>query len=65
MVAAGAQGLGSCCLGAAAPALNSAEMRQHLGIPPVVTAVAPVVIGIPLANDGADEPHEPDVLTWT
>jgi nitroreductase len=64
MMAASAQGLGSRCVGAAAPALNSAEMRRDLGIPPVVTAVAPVVIGIPLASDVTDERHEPDVLTW-
>ena len=64
MLAAYGLGLGSCCVGAAASALNSAEMRRDLGIPPVVTAVAPVIIGVPLTHGVADERNEPDVLAW-
>ena len=65
MLAASALGLGSGCVGAAAAALNSLEMRRDLGIPPVVNAVAPVVIGVPLTPGDTEERYEPDVLTWT
>ena len=64
ILAASALGLGSGCVGAAAAALNSLEMRRDLGIPPVVTAVAPVVIGVPLTPADDEESYEPDVLTW-
>ena len=64
MLAASALGLASGCVGAAAAALNSLEMRRDLGIPPVVTAVAPVIIGVPLTPDDSEARYEPDVLTW-
>ena len=65
MLAASALGLGSSCIGAALPVLNSAEMRHELGIPPVVTAAASIVIGAPkLPIEGDEEPGEPDVLAW-
>ena len=65
MLAAGALGLGGCCIGAALPVLNSAEMRHELGLSPVVTAVAPIVIGAPKAPiEAEEEAREPDVLAW-
>ncbi|HEY7186827.1 MAG TPA: nitroreductase family protein [Vicinamibacterales bacterium] len=65
MLAASALGLGSRCIGAAVPALNSAEMRHELGLAPVVTAVAAIVIGAPkLPVEAEEEPREPDVLAW-
>jgi nitroreductase len=65
MLAASALGLGTCCIGAALPVLNSAEMRHELGLAPVVTAVAAIVIGTPkLPIEAEEEPCEPDVLVW-
>ena len=65
MLAASALGLGSRCVGTAVPLLNSAEMRYALGLPPVVTAVAPIIIGAPkLPLEAQEEPREPDVLAW-
>jgi hypothetical protein len=40
-------------------------MRHELGLPPVVTAVAPIIIGATkLPTNGDDEAREPDVLAW-
>ena len=64
MLAASALGLGSCCIGAAAGALNSAEMRLELGIPPVVTAVAPIIVGVPAQPATPVDRREPDIIAW-
>lgn len=64
MLAASALGLGSCCIGAAAGALNSAEMRFELGIPPTVTAVAPIVVGVPAHPATPVDRREPDIIAW-
>jgi hypothetical protein len=40
-------------------------MRHELGLAPVVTAVAAIVIGAPkLPVEAEEEPREPDVLAW-
>lgn len=64
MLAAGALGLGTCCIGAATAALNSAEMRLELAIPPVFSAVAPVVVGVPAGPSPPLERRVPDVIAW-
>jgi nitroreductase len=64
MLAASALGLASDPVGAAASALNTAEMRLALGIPPVTSAVAPVVLGVPATAGDAEERKEPDVIAW-
>jgi hypothetical protein len=64
MLAADALGLGSCCIGAAAPALNSAEMRLELAIPPALTPVAPIVVGVPAKPSPPLDRRVPDVIAW-
>jgi nitroreductase len=64
MLAAEALGLGTCCIGAASAALNTAEMRLELAIPPVFTAVAPIVVGVPAAPAPPLERRVPDVIAW-
>jgi nitroreductase len=64
MLAAAALGLGSCCIGAAAAALNSAEMRLELAIPPNVTAVAPIIVGVPAQPAAPVDRREPDIIAW-
>jgi len=64
MLAAAALGLGSCCIGAAARALNSAEIKTLLRMPDDVHAIAPIVVGIP---DGTAAPvprREPEIISW-
>jgi nitroreductase len=64
MLAAAALGLGTCCIGAATSALNSAEMRLELGIPPMITAVAPIVVGVPAAPSPSIDRRAADVIAW-
>lgn len=64
MLAASALGLGTCCIGAAVDALNTAEMRLELAIPPNLTAVAPIVIGVPAQPAGPIERRPADVIAW-
>ena len=64
MLAASALGLGTCCIGSALPVLNSPEVKTELHIPPDVSAVAPVVVGVP-AGPVAETPRkDPDILFW-
>jgi nitroreductase len=64
MLAATAEGLGSCCIGFALPALNTADLKRELGIPAEGAAVAAVIVGT--ARDAAPPvPRKPpQVLRW-
>jgi nitroreductase len=64
MLAASALGLGSCCIGAAAGALNTAEMRLELGMPPIMTAVAPIIVGVPAQPVTPVDRREPGIIAW-
>jgi nitroreductase len=64
MLAASALGLGTCCVGAAVDALNTADMRLELAIPPNLTAVAPIVVGIPARPAEPLERRLGDVIAW-
>lgn len=65
MLAACGMGLGSCVIGLAIEALNTPEWKARLDIPPDMTAVAPVILGIPA--HGGDPVHRPapHILSWT
>jgi len=64
MLAASALGLGTCCIGAAVEALNTAEMRLELAIAPNLTAVAAIALGVPAAPSGPLERRPADVIAW-
>ena len=64
MLAASALGLGTCCIGAAVDALNTAEMRLELAIPPNLTAVAPIVLGVAAAPAPPVDRRPADVIAW-
>jgi nitroreductase len=64
MLAAEALGLGTCCIGVATAALNSAEARLDLAIPPVFSAMAPIVVGVPARPAAPIERGAPDVIAW-
>jgi nitroreductase len=64
MLAASALGLGTCCIGSAVAALNTPDAKAELHIPAEVTAVVPIVVGVP-AGAGVDVPREePEILYW-
>ncbi len=64
MLAAYALGLGSCCIGSAASALNDPDIRTELGIPPDVTAIAPIIVGVPAGPVHPVTRAEPEIVCW-
>jgi len=64
MLAARAMGLGTCCIGLAMPVLNTAEVKQELGIPADVTAVAPIIVGVPSGPTAPVPRKAPEILRW-
>jgi nitroreductase len=64
MLAAFALGLGTCCIGSAVPALNTAEAKTEFGIPPDVDAIVPIIVGVP-SEPGVEVPRkDPHILHW-
>jgi nitroreductase len=65
MLAACAMGLGTCCIGFAVPVLNAPDVKRELGIPAEVTAVAPIIVGVPKGTTPPVPRKAPEVLRWT
>jgi nitroreductase len=63
MLAAQAQGLGSCWIGLSQPFLATPEGRALAQLPQNETPVAPLVVGRP-AQTGAPTPRQPVVARW-
>ena len=64
MLAACAMGLGTCCIGSAVGALNTADIKKELGIPPDVAAVAPIIVGVPREAAAPVSRKSPEILSW-
>jgi len=64
MLAAYGLGLGSCPIGFAVAMLNHPEVKAELGIPPEVTPIAPIIVGVPSAEGSPTPRKEPEILTW-
>jgi nitroreductase len=64
MLAACALGLGTCCIGFSIPVLNTPVVKQELGIPLDVTAVAPIIVGYPQGPTAPVPRKAPDILRW-
>jgi nitroreductase len=64
MLVAYAMGLGSCVIGFAVPALNTAKIKTELGIPPECVAIAPIIVGVPSGETPRTTRKEPDILAW-
>jgi nitroreductase len=65
MLAASALGLGTCCIGSAVPALNTADAKAELGIPLDVIAVVPIIVGVPSGSAAPVSRKDPEILHWT
>ena len=64
MLAACARGLGTCVIGFAVSALNMPEWKAELKIPVEMTAIAPVIVGVP-AGETPPVPRKPlEIVTW-
>lgn len=64
MLAAVAEGLGTCCIGLALKVLNTAEARRELGIPEGGSAVAAIIIGVPSGPTTKTARKPPEILRW-
>jgi nitroreductase len=64
MLAAYGLGLGSCPIGFAVAMLNHPEVKAELGIPPEVTPIAPIVVGVPSGEGSPTSRKDPDILSW-
>lgn len=64
MLAAHAQGLGTCWIGFSVAYLNSAEFKKEHGIPETYTAIAPIVAGYPGFRPSSYARKEPQILVW-
>ena len=64
LLAACAEGLGTCVIGFALAALNTAEVKHELGIPPEMTAVAPIIVGVPQGETPTTSRKAPRILRY-
>jgi nitroreductase len=64
ILAATAQGLGTCVIGFAVAALNTPDIKAALDIPADETAVAPIIVGVPKGETPPVGRKEPVVLHW-
>ena len=64
MLAACEFGLGSCVVGSSASVLNIWKVKAELGIPEDYTAIAPIVVGVPIEETAASSRKEPLILAW-
>src|ERR1017187_5600858 len=64
MPAACAKGLGTCVIGFAVSALNTPEWKAELKIPVEMTAIAPIILGVPAGETPAVPRKQPEVVTW-
>jgi len=64
LLAAYAQGLGTCVIGFAVSALNTPEWKAELKIPTEMTAIAPMIVGVPAGVTPPVPRKPPVILSW-
>jgi nitroreductase len=64
MLAAFSMGLGSCVIGSAVSGLNTPEVKEELGIPAEVSAIAPIIVGVPGAEAPETSRKQAHILAW-
>lgn len=64
MIAACANGLGTCPIGLAVTALNTPHWKKEFGIPADITAFAPIILGMPAGVNPPVPRKEPEILVW-
>ena len=64
MLAAYGANLGSCVIGFAVPALNTAQWKKKLEIPLEMTAYAPIIVGNLAGETPGTSRKPPEVLCW-
>ena len=64
MLAAYAQGFGTCVIGLAVSAINTPEWKKALGIPSDMTAFVPIIVGEPACETPPVSRKPPVILSW-
>jgi nitroreductase len=64
LLAAYAQGLGTCVIGFAVSALNTPEWKAELKIPAGMTAVVPMIVGVSAGETPPVPRKPPEILSW-
>lgn len=64
MLAACAQGLGTCWIGFSHPFFNLPEVKAELGAPADCEVVAPIIVGYPAGPVPPVQKNPPEVLFW-
>ncbi len=64
ILAACSIGLGTCVIGSAVPALNTPDIKAEFGIPDELTAIAPIIVGMPSGETLPTARKEPEVVFW-
>jgi nitroreductase len=64
MLSAYAHGLGSRVIGFSVAALNLPEWKAEIGIPKEMTAVVPIILGIPSSPSLSAGRKSPEVIAW-
>jgi len=64
MLAAYANGIGSCVIGLVVTALNTPEWKKELAIPSGMTAFAPIILGFAAGVAPPVPRKEPEILIW-
>lgn len=64
MLAGCAMGLGTCVIGLATAALNAPELKKELGIPAELTAIAPIILGLPKGEAPVIPRKTPEIVCW-
>jgi nitroreductase len=64
MLAACANGLGTCVIGFAVEAMNTPEWRKELSIPEGLMVIAPLIIGVPAGATAPTTRKPPVILLW-
>jgi nitroreductase len=64
MLAACANGLGTCPIGLAVAALNTPEWKTELGVPAEMTAIAPIIVSVPAGETPPVPRNPPEILSW-
>jgi len=64
ILAACSIGLGTCVIGSAVPALNTPDIKAEFGIPDELTAIAPIIVGVPSGETLPTARKEPEVVFW-
>ena len=64
ILAACSMGLGTCVIGSAVPALNTPDIKAEFGIPDELTAIAPIIVGVPSGETPPTARKEPEIVFW-